>query len=182
MLILTGMRKLYFVRHGLTEMNVSGHWSGTSETPLTAEGRQQAKRAGQQAKHLKIDYIVASPLSRARETAEIIAKEIGYPIDEIHINELFIERHFGELEGQPWNPDLDLDGIVDIETVDTILERAKLALKFLHSLKADSIMIVSHGSFGRALRHHLFKEYPFSHPSRLANAELQEWALIEDKP
>jgi uncharacterized phosphatase len=176
------MRKLYFVRHGLTEMNVAGLVAGSTETPLTAEGRRQAKYAGQRAKDLNIDYIVASPLSRARETAEIIAKEIGYPIDEIHINELFIERHFGELEGQPWNPDLDLDGIVDIETVDTILERAKLALNFLHSLDAHNILVVSHGSFGRALRHHLLKEYPFSHTSRLANAELQEWALIEDKP
>jgi probable phosphoglycerate mutase len=169
------MKKLYFVRHGLSEMNVSGHWSGTTETSLTAEGRRQAKRAGQKAKELKIDYIVASPLSRARETAEIIAKEIGYALEEIHINDLFIERHFGELEGRPWNPDLDLDGIVDIETVDTILERAKLALNFLHSLKADNVMVVSHGSFGRALRHHLLQEYPFSHPARLTNAEINEW-------
>lgn len=173
------MNKLYFVRHGLSQGNIDGVWSGTIDTPLSPEGKRQARKAGKQAKKLNIDYIVSSPLSRAMATAAIIAKEIGYPKKGIHINKLFIERHFGELEGQPWQPDLDLDGISDIETRDTILERARLALDFLSTIDAKNILIVSHGSFGRALRYQLTgHEFHNSHPpkeSLLPNAEVIRW-------
>jgi uncharacterized phosphatase len=169
------MKKLYFVRHGLTEMNVRGVWSGTTETALTSEGRQQAKQTGQAAKGLGIDLIVTSPLSRAVETATIIAKEIGYPPDKIQTNELFIERHFGELEGTAWHPDINIDSAKNVEPIDSILRRARLALDWLESLDEDVIMVVSHGSFGRALRHHILEDFPFTHPHRLKNAELHEW-------
>jgi uncharacterized phosphatase len=173
------MKKLYFIRHGLSEMNIEGRWSGTSETPLSAEGRKQARSAGRQAKGLAIDYIVCSPLSRALETAKIIAGEIGYPVEKIHTNSLFIERHWGELEGKKWNPDLDLDGVVDIETRDTILERAKLAIEFLETLDAHNILVVSHGSFGRAMRHHLtdhtYENQRSESDKGIPNAQIIQW-------
>jgi len=169
------MKKLYFVRHGLTVMNVEGRWSGTTDTPLTDEGRRQAKAAGEAAKALKIDLIIASPLSRAHDTARIIAKEIGYPEDKILLNPMLIERHFGELEGKEWYPDFNYDGIADIETEDTLLNRARAALDWLESLPVENIMVVSHGSFGRALRHHILEDFPFSHPHKLKNAEIHEW-------
>lgn len=169
------MKKLYFVRHGLTVMNVEGRWSGTTDTPLTERGRQQAKAAGEAAKNLKIDLIIASPLSRAHETAQIIAKVIEYPKEKILLNPMLIERHFGELEGKEWYPDFNYDGIVDIETEDTLLNRARAALDWLETLPEEHIMVVSHGSFGRALRHHILKDFPFSHPHKLKNAEIHEW-------
>jgi uncharacterized phosphatase len=173
------MKQLYFIRHGLSEMNKQGVWSGTSETPLSPEGRRQARRAGKQAKTLNIDYIVCSSLSRAVDTAKIIAREIGYPEDKIHINNLFIERHWGPLEGQPWSPDLNLDGFSDIESRDSIIERARLAIEFLKTLDAHNILVVSHGSFGRAMRHHL-TEHPYSNqrgPNEpiIPNAEIVKW-------
>jgi broad specificity phosphatase PhoE len=169
------MKHLFFARHGLSQMNVAGLLSGSTDTPLTGEGRRQARQAGIAAKGLGIDLIVSSPLSRAHETAQTIAKEIGYPLKDIHTNQLLVERHFGELEGKPWKPDLNLDGITDIETVDTLLERAHLALKWLEQLPAQNILVVSHGSFGRALRSIVQKEFPFSHPHRLKNAEIYQW-------
>ena len=173
------MKKLYFVRHGLSEMNIIGQWSGTTETPLTSEGRKQARLAGKKAKKLNIDYIISSPLSRAYDTARVIAKEIGYPIDQIHVNPLFIERHFGELEGRHWSPDIDLDDIADIETADSVIHRAKMALDFLKTIEAENILVISHGSFGRAIRHHLIKKYPYDSVSteetRITNAEIVCW-------
>jgi uncharacterized phosphatase len=173
------MKKLYFIRHGLSQGNIDGVWSGTSETPLSPEGKRQAKKAGKRAKTLNIDYIVSSPLSRALDTAGIVAAEIGYPVKDIHINELFIERHWGELEGQTWKPDLDLDGIADIETKDTILERARLAIEFLKTIDAENILVVSHGSFGRALRQHLTGQvYHNQRPPKealLPNARVIRW-------
>jgi uncharacterized phosphatase len=173
------MKKLYFVRHGLTEMNVAGVWSGHTETDLTPKGRKQAQEAGKRlkTKKLKIDYVVASPLMRARETAEIIAKEIGYPVKAIEINPLFIERHFGELEGQPYAPDLNLDGIANIESSDTLLHRARRALAYLESLKEENILVVAHGSIGRAIRHNITNGEISYHNRNLPlkNAEIHEW-------
>lgn len=176
------MKKLYFIRHGLSEANKLGVFGGSTDSKLTPEGRKQAKIAAQKAKDLGIDYIVCSPLSRAHETAKIIAKEIGYPINKIHINSLFTERSFGALEGTPWSPDLNLDGMSDIETVDSLLKRAKLALEFLHTLDAQNILVVSHGTFGRAMRSLLFPEkifynktYGGSNTDKFPNAEINIW-------
>lgn len=169
------MKKLFFTRHGLTVLNVAGKWSGSTDTPLTDEGRNQAKIAGQNITHEMIDLIVASPLSRAHETAEIIAREINYPLEKIVLNELLVERHFGALEGQTWDPHMNLEEIENIETSLEILERARRALKWLHTLDAEHILVVSHGAFGRALRSLLVEEFPFDHPTRLTNAEVHQW-------
>lgn len=157
-------------------MNVEGKIAGSTETPLTEEGRNQAKNAGKKLKELKIDYIVCSPQSRTKETAEIIAKELGYPLDKIHFNDLFVERDYGPMEGAAWHPDLNVDGIADVESADTLINRARLALNFLESLPEENILVVSHGSFGRALRHHILEDFPFSRKEdRIANAEVHEW-------
>lgn len=156
------MKRLYFVRHGLSEMNVQGLFAGSIDTPLTDEGRRQASIAGKLAQDLQIDLIVSSPLSRAHETALIIAKEIGYPPEKIHVNSLFTERNFGELEGKAWQPDLNLDGVADIEALDTVLNRAEQAVAFLESRPEQTILVVSHGAFGRALRSLYMPEFPFA--------------------
>jgi len=171
-LLYQDMKKLYFMRHGLTEMNAAGLWSGSTETDLTDEGRMQAKRAGQRAKALGIDTIVCSTQSRAVETAELVAKEIGYPLDAIHQSSLLIERHLGALEGQPYKPDFNIDGIADIETTDTLFNRARLAIEWIQSLPGETILIVSHGATGRALRHIANPEIPFRGAGYFPNAEI----------
>jgi probable phosphoglycerate mutase len=57
------MKNIYFVRHGQSIMNVSGHYAGVTDTPLTDEGRNQAKVAGKNLKseQIPIDIIVSSP-------------------------------------------------------------------------------------------------------------------------
>jgi len=174
------MKKLYFIRHGLSEMNKSGHFAGTIDTPLTDEGRAQAKTAGIGARDLKIDLIVSSPLTRARETAEILADQIGYPRDKIVLSPLLIERHWGALEGQPHAPVHDLDEVPNAETAAQLLARAAKALDYLENLKAESILVVSHGTFGRALRHHVIEDMPFinkvsDETIRLPNGEVLQW-------
>lgn len=166
------MRHLYFCRHGQSVLNVEGKFAGSIETPLTKEGRGQARHAGIAAKNLGVGYIICSPLSRAHDTARIIAKEIGYPEKEIDVNSLVVERHFGELEGKTWQADMNLDDIVDIEAVDTLLERAKLTLNHLRTIQADTILVVSHGAFGRALRHIVNPDIPFHGSERFENAKL----------
>lgn len=170
------MKKLYLVRHGQSVLNVKGNIAGTTETPLTDEGRAQAKATGIAMKEANIHptFIVSSPLSRAVETAEIIAKQLGIDPKTIHQNALFAERHYGELENKPWSPDLNLDGISDIETEDTIIERAKLALEWLENITKpdDIVLVVSHGGYGRVFRGVAMNINPFDYSFKLSNAEL----------
>lgn len=166
------MKHLYFVRHGLSEMNKRGLRAGAgSDTPLAPEGHEQARLAGFHAKDLHIDHIISSPQKRAHHTAQIIAREIGYPEDEIVLNSLFVERHYGELEGTTWAPDMNLDGFADVETTDTLLHRMHMAYEFLLTLPADNVLVVSHGATGRALRHIIHPEIPFK-SGYFPNAEI----------
>lgn len=166
------MKHLYFCRHGECEFNAEARWAGSSETPLTQKGIQQSREAGKTAKELGIDYIIASPLSRAYDTAKIIAETIGYPVDRIDANSLLVERHFGSLEAQPWEPDFDMDGIADAEASDSVRERVHLALKHLETIPAKNILVVSHGHFGRVLRHELHPDIPLKGSPRFPNAEI----------
>ncbi len=163
------------MRHGQTVMNVSGHYAGITETPLTDEGRAQAKKAGKAAKGLGIDLIVASPLGRTLETARIVAKEIGYKPSQIRSSPLLIERFFGEMEGKLNHSNLAYEEIEGIEDDDSLVHRAHSALEWVNSFTADHVLIVSHGSFGRALRSVLKADYPMSHPEKINNAELLCW-------
>jgi len=184
------MKKLFYVRHGETEMNVAGIWSGRIETPLTKKGQQQAKQAGKSLKTKlpNIDLIICSPLSRAYHTASIIAEEIGYPIEKIQKSDLVLERNFGKLEG---TSDVNyyvehgglesIDKVEGAETVQELQIRASQALQMIESLPYNNILVVSHGTFGRAFRRAVNKlphthEYIQEHRDeyRLKNAEIVE--------
>ena len=166
------MQHLYFVRHGLSVMNKKGIFSGRTETPLADEGVHQSILAGQYAVNLGIDCIVSSPMKRAIDTATIIANEIGYPVDKIIVSDLFMERAFGILEGQTYQPHMDLEHIEGVETAELIVERAKTGVDYLQSLEATTILVVSHGAIGRALRHSLNPTTPFRSSERFNNAQV----------
>lgn len=172
------MKRLYFIRHGLSEMNVSRLIAGHTESPLTPLGRKQARQAGESAKDLAIDLMVSSPQSRAVETAKIVAKQIGYSPSKILYNELLKERFYGKHEGAKYKPGIHLESLpasYNIELDDKLVTRAQLALEWLNTLRCTNILVVSHGGFGRALRSVLKADYPMSHPSHINNAEIHCW-------
>lgn len=166
------MKHLYFVRHGLSIMNKQGLFSGRTETPLDPEGIEQAHEAGRKAIDLHIDIIVSSPLERCRETAKIIAEEIGYPIGNIRYEELFVERELGSLEGTPFHPHKIDHGHEGVESGEAILQRARKGVKHLQELPGDNILLVSHGAIGRAIRHVLNPEIPYHDSERFENAKV----------
>lgn len=161
------------MRHGQSVLNVQGKWAGHIDTPLTDEGRRQARKAGLTAKKHGIDTVVCSPLSRAHETARITAEAMGIPEQTVHVNALLIERNFGELDGRPYEPDIDLDGIADIESFDETTERARLALEWIKTLGGSNVLVVSHGGLGRAMRSLLKPEIDRS--VKLRNAIIEQW-------
>lgn len=85
-----------FLRHGETDWNREGRTQGQIDTPLNALGRSQAHEAAERLKREPIARIVASPLSRARETAEIVARTVGAPLA---FDDGLKEVMLGEMEG-----------------------------------------------------------------------------------
>jgi broad specificity phosphatase PhoE len=146
------MTHLYVCRHGESTLNAQHIYAGQLDTPLTDLGREQAAAAGNNAGELPpIDCIVASPLVRALETAQIIAAKHNYPPDRIITSPLMMERSYGSLQGQPWSVTPDPKVFLDIETPQALTARAQAALDFLRGLPAQNILLVSHGSFLLAL-------------------------------
>ena len=165
------------MRHGLSELNIKGLYAGSTDSSLVDEGREQARQAGQTAKSLSIDLIVSSPLSRALETAQIVAKEIGYTPEKIVIDNRITERYFGRLEAQPYAKTHTDEFRLKhgAETQESLLKRTEQFLEWLEAQPADNILVVSHGSTGRALRSLVKEDFPFSHPHQLGNAKLYQW-------
>jgi probable phosphoglycerate mutase len=93
---------LWLVRHGQSGWNVAGRIQGQSPAApgLTATGREQAAEAARELARRapRANLIVASDLTRAAETAEIIADHLGLPIE---FDSALREQSFGDLEGHP---------------------------------------------------------------------------------
>ena len=66
-----------FIRHGQTDWNRDDQLQGSSDIPLNAEGREQAHEAAGILADGGWEVVVSSPLRRARETATIIAHDLG---------------------------------------------------------------------------------------------------------
>ena len=95
---------LYFVRHGETDWNRERRLQGQHDIPLNALGRIQASRCGEVLRGLldgsAADYdYVASPLSRARETMELMRAEMGLAPQAYRTDARLMEMSFGRWEG-----------------------------------------------------------------------------------
>lgn len=70
--------KIIIVRHGQSVKNLIGLFTDeANDFPLTSKGQKQAKEAGEILKKHDVDLILTSPVLRAKQTAEIISKNIG---------------------------------------------------------------------------------------------------------
>jgi probable phosphoglycerate mutase len=98
---------LYYIRHGETDWNVEGRLQGSHDIPLNATGRKQAMACGAILEALTVrdgslldalDY-VSSPLSRARETMEIVRRRIALAPTAYRVDARLAELSFGNWEG-----------------------------------------------------------------------------------
>ena len=89
------------VRHGETAANLDGVWHGSIDTPLTQRGLSQADRVARYLgeKHADASAIYASPLERARRTAQAIADGLGLPVA---LEDGLAEYHLGSWEGKSY--------------------------------------------------------------------------------
>ena len=101
------MNKLILLRHGQSQWNLENRFTGWKDVPLTDQGREEAKKAGQLLKknNIEIDVVFSSVLQRANKTAEITLKQTslkhlwtGENLNMIK-NESLNERDYGDLVG-----------------------------------------------------------------------------------
>lgn len=84
------------MRHGKTDWNVEFRLQGRTDIPLNDDGIEMANLAAKKYANINFDICYCSPLTRAKQTAEILLKNRNVPI---MIDERLIEMSFGEFEG-----------------------------------------------------------------------------------
>ncbi len=92
-------KNLFLVRHGESTANEINRFAGAIDAPLTELGKAQAMRAGSAWSAGNIDEVYISPLTRARQTADIILGGIATAKPDnnsVHLDERITERHFGD--------------------------------------------------------------------------------------
>ncbi len=146
---------IYFIRHGESEANLKGVFAGQRDNSLlTEKGIEQAQITANLIKNTipKIDRIISSPLKRTIETTNIIAKEIGFDVNNIEIDDRITEYDMGSITGTPIKniSSLVLISAKDAEDTNEFKDRVYSCIKELSNLP-ENILIVSHAGVGRIL-------------------------------
>lgn len=150
-------RFLLLVRHGQSTFNVEGRLPGQLPgIPLTDEGRRQAHRAAVALAALPLSAIISSPLERAHETAEILARGWGLPV---RTDPRLMDTNVGHWAGQKideiaksdpaWkvfvaNPDEPPEGV---ESFSSVQQRAMAVVReaLADPDTGDYVVLVAHG-------------------------------------
>jgi broad specificity phosphatase PhoE len=176
---------LHLARHGETELNREGdRYQGRTDPPLNATGLAQAQALAA-ALPAGIEVIVASPLQRARQTADAVAQARGLPVS---LMPEFRERDFGDFEGlrpqdvQDRHPQAWADNLLwqwdtappNAETTRQVVQRVAAGLATLEQLHAGrTVLLVCHGFVVRSLRFLLdgLEESQFFQQPKIGNGQ-----------
>ncbi|HEY9261642.1 histidine phosphatase family protein [Chitinophaga sp.] len=161
------MTQIAIIRHGTTSWNKAGKLQGHSDIPLDEEGVQQALKLGQRLAGEPWDLVYSSHLIRARQTAAIIAQELG--IDSVIEDNRIGEAGGGLIEGtteaervEKWGASWKLLDL-GMESNASVVGRG---VAFIQDLLTENsgkkILLVTHGSFIRQLLDALL---PAMHPT-----------------
>lgn len=189
-----GQMLLYTLRHGLTELNRSRRTGGRLDVPLAAEGRRQAEEARRRFAGTPLDVVIASSLRRAIETAEIVT---GWTRDRMIIDELAVERSFGQMEGLTQDeirqrfPDVIYVPIDHIryslnppggESFEALRARARAFLeRVLAAHRGKRVLVSSHQNFMQQLHGELRGLDPYAALKYdILNLELNQFHLDAD--
>ena len=140
-------REVVLVRHGETEWSRSGQHTSRTDLPLLAEGETDAQALGRRLSGRRLALVLASPMTRARETARLAG--LG---DAVEITPDLHELGYGEYEGRT-TPDIRTerpgwsiwtDGAPHGEPLATAGERADRVIE--RALAADGdVALFAHG-------------------------------------
>lgn len=162
------MAYLVLVRHGTSEWNAKGLWTGWTDIDLTEKGREEAKQAGEAIKDIHFDVAFTSNLIRAHHTLDEILKVIGQTNIPTYKSHALDEKSYGDLAGKnkwevkekygedqwmkwrrAWN-----EPIPNGETLKMVYERVvpyykETILPYLK--KGENVIVSAHGNSLRAL-------------------------------
>jgi broad specificity phosphatase PhoE len=151
------MHMITLLRHGESDGNANGLIQGQVDLPLTEKGRGQARDLAAQwlSEDRHYDLAIASPLLRARQTAEIVAEALNLPLE---FDPAWMERSFGAIDGQAYQdiiqweprPDFYHPYLAPGETGESLIDlfnRASRAVQDLVRRPAAAYLVVSHGAF-----------------------------------
>jgi broad specificity phosphatase PhoE len=165
---------LGLLRHGQTDWNIDLRLQGSSDIPLNQTGLRQAELAAEFLVGTEWDLVLASPLSRAHDTAKIVASKLS--LDLVIVPEL-IERSFGVAEGlshSEWRALYETHAdIPGLEPLEELKERSiKLLTQLVTEYDGLRILAVSHGALIRKMMRIISDEkYPLD-GDRLGNVSL----------
>ena len=165
---------VWFIRHGRTDWNAERRFQGHADIPLNDDGRAQAARNGLAlARAIGAREIgtgsgvvfVTSPLSRARETLEIMRGALRLPARRYAVDDRLIEIDLGDWNGKtPAEIEAESPGAFAAREADkwgfavpggeSYAAAAARTREFLLTLKGPAV-IVGHGAAGRLLRGYL---------------------------
>lgn len=158
--------KLYLVRHGETALNKKGCYYGKTDAILSTDGIRQAEYLRDIFKDISFDYVVASPLVRAYNTAQIIIEERE---QQIFGDSRLMEQDFGIFEGltyeeleerypeelEQWNKQFSTYQIPEGESFIDVRRRVEAFLKDIPvgaENKAETMLIAAHkGTLGHLM-------------------------------
>ncbi|MGF3055179.1 histidine phosphatase family protein [Microbacterium sp. YY-01] len=184
------MTLLTLVRHGQTDWNLARRIQGATDIPLNDTGRDDARRAAAELSGGYHHRVWASPLSRAHETAQIIAQSLGLAEPELHAG--LRERTFGEAEGIPVEEYIEKYStwhttVPGSETFDEVTDRALTALEEISRESrrraapvAESLIVVAHGGVIRALLEHASGGSLPAEGQRILNGSLHRFVMDPD--
>lgn len=156
------MTRIALIRHGSTAWNKEGRMQGSTDIPLDEDGRIQAQKLGLRLSDEHWDVVYTSHLSRAHQTGEIIAAQLG-------ISNIIKDDRLREVSGGLTEGTSEAERIVKWGTdwrqlelgMETELAVQNRGLEFIDDLLEEHagkhILLVSHGSF---IRHLLRKLAP----------------------
>lgn len=150
---MTGLNELWLARHGETEWSRAGRHTGRTDVPLTAQGERQAAALGERLRGMAFALVLASPLERARRTAELAGFGAALELDAD-----LMELDYGDYESRTSvqireaRPDWDLwrDGCPGGETIAQAATRAERVLARARTA-GGPVLLVGHGHLTRTL-------------------------------
>jgi 2,3-bisphosphoglycerate-dependent phosphoglycerate mutase len=166
------MTQLVLIRHGQSQWNLENKFTGWIDIPLSTQGEDEARKAGEKIKEFKFDKVYTSVLQRAIKTYEIAADVAGFNNLPVEKDKALNERMYGDLQGlnkdemrkkfgaeqvQIWRRSYDVappNGESLKDTAARVLPYWQLHIE--PDLKAGkNILVVAHGNSLRALIMHL---------------------------
>ncbi len=178
---------LFVIRHGETPLNSERKFNGEVDERLSDYGILQAAKAGVQLQQKNIEIVYCSPLTRTKQTLELLNLNRTIPIV---FDDRLVERIEGSLSGQPITDDilknvyLNFFPEVYVEGLESLTEVFLRVFSVLDEIekkfKDKNVLIVTHGCVGRAI-YHYFNNLPddgkltFSEESYQKNCEIREY-------